>query len=106
MEWISANEKLPKELQVVLVHGRRENEFYQGFGVAWVSNGKWAGCIRAVTHWMELPQAPNNGTQQKQESYEDLSRVKKRRLNSYERTRNAVYATGNKWAIENFHDTH
>lgn len=24
----------------------------------------------------------------------------------YERTRRAVYATGNKWAIENFHATH
>lgn len=24
----------------------------------------------------------------------------------YERTRNAVYATGNKWAIENFNATH
>ena len=25
---------------------------------------------------------------------------------AYERTRAAVYATGNKWAIENFHATH
>lgn len=24
----------------------------------------------------------------------------------YERTRRAVYATGNRWAIENFHATH
>ena len=24
----------------------------------------------------------------------------------YERTRSAVYATGNRWAIENFHATH
>ena len=28
------------------------------------------------------------------------------RLSPYERTRRAVYATGNKWAIENFHATH
>ena len=28
------------------------------------------------------------------------------RLSPYERTRNAVYATGNKWAIENFNATH
>ena len=28
------------------------------------------------------------------------------RLNLYERTRSAVYATGNRWAIENFHATH
>lgn len=30
----------------------------------------------------------------------------KRRPSMYERTRAAVYATGNKWAIENFHATH
>ena len=29
-----------------------------------------------------------------------------RRQTSYERTRAAVYATGNRWAIENFHATH
>lgn len=29
-----------------------------------------------------------------------------RRESAYERTRRAVYATGNKWAIENFHATH
>lgn len=28
------------------------------------------------------------------------------RMTPYERTRAAVYATGNKWAIENFHATH
>lgn len=27
-------------------------------------------------------------------------------LSPYERTRNAVYATGNRWAIENFNATH
>ena len=29
-----------------------------------------------------------------------------RPLTPYERCRNAVYATGNKWAIENFNATH
>ena len=29
-----------------------------------------------------------------------------RRETMYERTRRSVYATGNKWAIENFHATH
>ena len=29
-----------------------------------------------------------------------------RPLTPYERTRSAVYATGNKWAIENFNATH
>ena len=28
------------------------------------------------------------------------------RMTPYERTRAQVYATGNKWAIENFHATH
>lgn len=28
------------------------------------------------------------------------------RSSAYERTRAAVYATGNRWAIENFHTTH
>ncbi len=28
------------------------------------------------------------------------------RLSPYERTKRQVYATGNKWAIENFHATH
>ena len=27
-------------------------------------------------------------------------------MTPYERTKAAVYATGNKWAIENFHATH
>ena len=29
-----------------------------------------------------------------------------RRMTPYERTKAQVYATGNKWAIENFHATH
>ena len=29
-----------------------------------------------------------------------------RRETPYERTKREVYATGNKWAIENFHATH
>jgi hypothetical protein len=33
-------------------------------------------------------------------------RESKPRINLYERTRAAVYATGNKWAIENFNATH
>lgn len=37
-------------------------------------------------------------------SAEDI--VKGKRLTSQERTRRAVHATGNKWAIENFEATH
>lgn len=31
---------------------------------------------------------------------------KERPMSAYERTKAQVYATGNKWAIENFHATH
>lgn len=33
-------------------------------------------------------------------------RTTKSQLSPYERTKRQVYATGNKWAIENFHATH
>ena len=32
--------------------------------------------------------------------------ARQRRMSAYERTKAQVYATGNKWAIENFHATH
>ena len=38
------------------------------------------------------------------EAYERKEKV--RRQTPYERTKAQVYATGNKWAIENFHATH
>lgn len=36
----------------------------------------------------------------------DVEESHTRPMTSYERCRNAVYATGNRWAIENFHATH
>ena len=47
----------------------------------------------------------------KEEAEENYARLKEQETHShplspYERTRNAVYATGNKWAIENFNATH
>ena len=38
--------------------------------------------------------------------YEPAVVVQKRKPSPYERTKAAVYATGNKWAIENFNATH
>lgn len=35
-----------------------------------------------------------------------LAPNKERKPTLYERTKRQVYATGNKWAIENFHATH
>ena len=37
---------------------------------------------------------------------EALASIPRRREGPAERTRRAVYATGNKWAIENFNATH
>jgi len=37
---------------------------------------------------------------------EDTKPTRRPRATPYERTRAAVYATGNKYAIENFHATH
>jgi len=58
-QWISVKDRMPDELQVVLVHGKHENEYYNGFGVTWIGYGRWVGEIHPVTHWMELPQVPN-----------------------------------------------
>lgn len=40
------------------------------------------------------------------DAYEKQARDYRPRMSAYERTKAAVYATGNKWAIENFHATH
>ena len=41
-----------------------------------------------------------------EEPKKPVIKVKKTVGSPYERARAAVYATGNKWAIENFHATH
>ena len=40
------------------------------------------------------------------EQKSEIKEVYTRPLTPYERCRNAVYATGNRWAIENFNATH
>ena len=40
------------------------------------------------------------------QALEDFFEHKKRGLSHYDRTKAAVYASGNKWAIENFEATH
>lgn len=42
--------------------------------------------------------------QEFEKAVEDM--INDRKSTPYERTRNAVYSTGNKWAKENFNDTH
>lgn len=44
--------------------------------------------------------------QEKLMEQEERKEAYVRPLTPFERTRNAVYATGNKWAIENFNATH
>jgi len=108
MKWINAKERLPEELNVVLVHGENENEYYKGFGVAWLSHGRWTGNIHPVTHWMELPEAPeiNEANEHTAVNHDAKHGTNKERISLYEKNRRAVYATGNKWAIENFNATH
>lgn len=45
-------------------------------------------------------------TDYKFEDGECVPRKRTPRMSPYERTRAAVYATGNRWAIENFNATH
>ena len=40
------------------------------------------------------------------QALDDFFYHKNKMLSPYDRTRNAVYASGNKWAIENFEATH
>lgn len=44
--------------------------------------------------------------EKKEEKNGNRSRKMKKTESPYERTRAAVYASGNKWAIENFEATH
>ena len=37
---------------------------------------------------------------------DEVEKDAKKKMTPYERTKAEVYATGNKWAIENFHATH
>jgi hypothetical protein len=46
------------------------------------------------------------GRDYKCEDGECVPRKREPRMSPYERTRAAVYATGNRWAIENFNATH
>ena len=53
----------------------------------------------------------DNAIQRMESANEKMDNLKNdyritRTNNPYTRTRNAVYATGNKWAIENFNATH
>lgn len=46
------------------------------------------------------------GTREALEDFKRYHQSKERKPDPYERTRAQVYASGNKWAIENFEATH
>ena len=56
-EWISVEDRLPKKHETVLVCSRGEN--YSVISIDCLcSSGKWYDQDTDVTHWMPLPQPP------------------------------------------------
>lgn len=63
-EWISVKDRLPEEMKNVLAFGVEHNNNY----CAWLNDGKWYYYKRIgereeifddkITHWMQLPQPP------------------------------------------------
>jgi hypothetical protein len=63
-EWISVDERLPKESEVVLAYSekfgiiQRIYTSYKG-EIRWWSDGCWSSTKQlGITHWMPLPEAP------------------------------------------------
>ena len=72
--WVSVEDRLPKELETVVVHTKKGYTFN-----ARLSNGEWFGeCARMqgsdVTHWMPLPERPG-GKERKGLEYEHKNRA-------------------------------
>ena len=57
-EWISVEERLPKEGVRVLVWLKVDNSQYTSIDTDRLSLKKWVRWGRLVTHWRELPEPP------------------------------------------------
>ena len=102
--WIPVKERLPEEDERVILCTRygtvKEGTYTERYGYAMRKGFFTENCFEElcdVAAWMPLPR-PYQGHQQPDRLQRDST--------PQERTRAKVYATGNKWAIENFNDTH
>ena len=58
-EWISVEDRLPKDNVPVIVYKNKYSEVYGNMETAYIHNGIWRGSIgEAITHWMPLPEPP------------------------------------------------
>ena len=84
---MKAHEKL-EQLEDVLGTGRLLDEIFR-----WFSTDEMGECLDDIARTWDV-------------EFEEPKPLKKPAFSPYERTRAQVYATGNKWQIENFEATH
>ena len=60
-DWISVEERLPDELQIVQAKGECDNENRRGIDACWICNGEWTSWwLKNITYWMPiLPPPPD-----------------------------------------------
>ena len=57
--WIPVTERLPDNLEAVLVYGESDNPTRKGFDVTWRADTlSMSWFIKNITHWQPLPPAP------------------------------------------------